>query len=181
MNPQMTANIDAAALNVARLEAALQAATERHALLAAEAATRRQRIAATDAQIHALRETAAARDLTEKEAAALNLAMLDAGDLRQSLASADARCLRAAEEMEPMRAAFDAARRDLAAATAMARRALLGEKVGVMEADFCAALTELWTATRAVDPAARFVNAWVPGDALRRAAVHHQPPDGSLA
>lgn len=176
MTSHINTTVASIALQVAELENTHDVAVERHEQQVKELANLNRRVNAARAQIQALRATASERELTDREAATLNLAIMDAIDLDRMTAKAGADARVAALAIDPVRASLNASRRELAQWTGKLRCETLREAVLTREAELCDALMELWTAKLQATPDARFIDAWKPGEGLRRAAVHHQPP-----
>jgi len=177
MNTHLNAVVDSIALRVAELERDLELAIENHANCARGSSTLASRIEDTRTLIQAHRSTASTRELTDKEVASLNLAIMDLADLERMAAEATVCTQAAAAAIDTVRDALARARRELFHLVGTLRCNTLLEEVHKREAALCESLMDLWVATREVRPDARFINAWIPGAGLRRAAVHHQPPD----
>lgn len=164
------------ARQLAEAEAAHQQAQEAHAVPAEEVQILRERVQAAQQRIAELRALAVDRELSDKEAASLNLALLDLTDLGGLLSAAEVQCRQAMALVMERAAVVLRLQGDLRQATERAKVEAL--KVAAREAEqyLVAVLQQLWQAGSAAQHGVRFIALWAPSNELRRAAVHHQPP-----
>lgn len=173
--------IDHAALRVAQCEADLAEANELISSQQKAGVELRSRLAAVSEIVAELRVAASRGELSEAQAAKLNLALLDRKDIEQLIAGSAGAMGPLSTRRAEAQAALNLARTELVQATASARRVAIGDQAIALERKLVSCLTELWLTSKILEPHTRFVQVWRPGDALTRAAVHHQPPNGDLS
>lgn len=163
------------------LEDALVAVTTRHAERRRACATLANRLGEARQSIGGWRDASARQALTETQAAALNIAILDEADLVQMMSTAQA-------EVTRMSLAVHRAQTELATAAnymTSLRQGLMVEALrsrsAALESLLVASVDDLWRARRTDDPTVRFLAVWRASPALERAVVHHQPPNGGIA
>lgn len=139
------------------------------------------RFDAAQARIAEVRKIAAHRELTESESARLNISLLDQQDLLGMIDAAGHDARIAESLLDSTQHKLNAMQADLQKVSAQARRDAFLVRVREQEAVLIELLTGAWLAAKAMDPTTRFTQVWQPTDALRRAAVHHQPPNGDMA
>lgn len=139
------------------------------------------RFDAAQARITEVREIAAGRELTESESARLNISLLDQQDLLGMISAAGHEARIAESLLDSTQSKLNTMQADLRKVSAQARRDAFLVRVREQEAVLVELLTEAWLAAKTMDPTTRFTQVWQPSDALSRAAVHHQPPNGDLA
>ncbi|MGE0674190.1 MAG: hypothetical protein AB7O64_14155 [Methylibium sp.] len=139
------------------------------------------RLDVAQAQIAEVRKIAAQRELTESESARLNISLLDQQDLLGMIAAAGHDARIAESLLDSTQRKLNAMLADLQMVSAQARRDAFLVQVRAHEAALIESLTGAWLAAKSADPMTRFTQVWQPSDELRRAAVHHQPPNGDLA
>jgi hypothetical protein len=168
--------IEHAARMLATAEAEHQAAQEAHAGFASEVETLDERMNTARQRIIELRSLASDRELTAQEAAALNLALLDLGDLEDMRPATEAKCRQSLATVMERAAVVVRRQEDLREATGRAQLAALKAAVQEAETRFCEQLQALWESGCALQRGVSLTSLWTPSNALRRAVEHLQPP-----
>lgn len=162
------------------LQDALDAVTTTCADRSRDSAALADRLAETRKRMADWRAKATIQALTETQAASFNLAILDEADLVHLLAAAQTEVTRASLAVNHAQTAQAAAATYLTGLWRGLKVDALRTRAAALEALLIGSVEDLWRACRENEPTVRFLKVWRATQALERAVIHHQPPNGGI-